>query len=111
MAHDEYSPVCKCPPVSCWAIITNKQYYITMTGHTQSLTLLHGVQLSNTTLQTLVPQTWQRPTTSKLNVVDCLVQGLREAYQGTKVGLAHMSNVGWMPFLLPPVTHMGTSGS
>jgi len=40
----------------------------------------------------------------EFNIIDSLVQGLRCAYQ---IGLllAHGSNLGRMPFLLPPMTH------
>ena len=50
--------------------------------------------------------------TFEFNVGDSLVQALGRAYQDNKIGLllAHGSNYGWKTFL-PPVTHMGTSGS
>ena len=45
---------------------------------------------------------------SEFNIIDYLAQG-SDVLPTTELGalLTHSSNFGWMPFLLPPVIHMG----
>jgi len=48
--------------------------------------------------------------TPEFNIVNSLPQVLRHAYRG-KTLLAYGRNFARMPFLPPPMTHMGNSGS